>query len=52
MTSFKLFVGILNAQFIDPAGYSVKFRGDYLEYGVVNMDDGLPCNSTSLKCTK
>ena len=52
MTSFASFVGIPNTWFIDPVGYSVRCRGDRLGYGVVDMDDGLPCNSTSLKCTK
>ena len=53
MTSFASFVGILNAWFIDPVGYSIRCRrGDCLGYGVVDMDDGLPWDSTSLKCTK
>ena len=52
MTSFTLFVGIPNAWFIDPVGYSVRCRGNRLGYGAVDMDDGLSCNSTSLKCTK
>ena len=52
MTSFTLFVDIPNTWFVDPVGYSVMCRGDCLGYGVVNIDDGLPCNSTSPKGTK
>ena len=51
MTSFTLFVDIPNTWFIDSVGYSVMCRGDRHEYGVANMDDGLPCDSTSLNVT-
>ena len=51
MTSFVLFVGILNVWFIDPVGYNVRCRGDCLGYYVIDMNDGLPCKST-LKYTK
>ena len=52
MTSFTLFVDVPNTWFVDPVGYSVRCRGDCLEYGVVNMDDDLLCNSASLKGKK
>ena len=52
MTSFASVVGIGNVWFVDPDGHSVRCINDCLDQRVVDMDDGLPCNNTSLKCEK
>ena len=52
MTGFAFCVCVVKAWFIHPVGYSVRCRGDRLGYHIVYIDDGLPCDSTSLKDTK
>ena len=56
MTCFVLFFGVVKAWFIHQVGYSVRCVGDCLGYCFVDIDDDLPCDSTtgstSLKCTK
>ena len=52
MTGFAFCVCVVKAWFIHPVGYSVRCRGDRLGYHIVYIDDGLPCDSTSLNGTK
>ena len=52
MTCSASFFGIAKAWFIHPVGYIVRCRGNCLGYRFVYIDDGLPCDSTSLKCTR
>ena len=47
-----IFFGVAKAWFIYPVGYYFRYRGNQPGYYFVYIDNDLPYDSTSLKCTK